>query len=154
MVRGTKQKRGDLVSVDIGDGTYFYALALTHPLFAFFDRVFAHGETVHDVRDLSVLFKICVMDRAAKSGRWAVIGKVDPAIVAALDGTVFFKQDLISGKITAYDPVADSESSLTFEEADHLEAAAVWDPEHVEDRLRDHISGVTNKWWASLRPRK
>ncbi|NEK54819.1 hypothetical protein GUK36_36625 [Rhizobium leguminosarum] len=26
--------------------------------------------------------------------------------------------------------------------------------EHVEDRLRDHVNGIANKWWESMRPRK
>ena len=28
--------------------------------------------------------------------------------------------------------------------------AAVWDPQHVEDRLRDHFAGLPNKWVQSL----
>ena len=30
---------------------------------------------------------------------------------------------------------------------------AVWEPAHVEDRLRDHYAGAPNKWVESLRPR-
>lgn len=154
MVRGRKQKRGDIVRIDIGNRKQFHAVALTHPLFAFLDGVFEPEEPVQDVRDRAVLFKLWVMDSAAKSGRWPVVGKVDPPTVSALDGAVFFKQDRISGKISAYDAIANAESPLSFEEADRLECAAVWSPEHVEDRLRDHLNGISNKWWASMRPRK
>ncbi|MGK9337961.1 hypothetical protein KXR65_18390, partial [Sinorhizobium meliloti] len=82
------------------------------------------------------------------------VGKVELPTASALDGAVFFKQDRISGKLTAYDAIANAEVQLSFEEADRLERAAVWSPEHVEDRLRDHLNGVSNKWWASMRPRK
>jgi hypothetical protein len=150
MVRGRKQNRGDIVRIDIGNGKQFHAVALTHPLFAFLDGVFEREEPVQDVRDRAVLFKLWVMDSAAKSGRWPIVGKVDLPTVSALDGAVFFKQDRTSGKLSAYD----AESQLSFEEADRLECAAVWSPEHVEDRLRDHLNGVSNKWWASMRPRK
>lgn len=154
MGRGKKQKRGDIVRIDIGNGKQFHAVALTHPMFAFLASVSEREEPVQEVRDRAVLFKLCVMDSAAKSGRWPIVGKVDPSIVSALDGAVFFKQDLISGRISAYDAITNAESPLSFEEADRLECAAVWSPDHVEDRLRDHVNGISNKWWASMRPRK
>jgi hypothetical protein len=31
-----------------------------------------------------------------------------------------------------------------------LECCAVWDPEHVEDRLKDHFAGIPNKWVQSM----
>lgn len=154
MVRGRKKQRGDVVRIDIGNGKHFHAVALTHPLFAFLDGVSEREEPVEDVRDRAVIFKLWVMDSAAKSGRWPVVDKVDLPTVSALDGAVFFRQDQISGKISAYDAISHSESSLSFEEADRLESAAVWSPEHIEDRLRDHLNGIPNKWWTSMRPRK
>ena len=102
----------------------------------------------------AVIFKLWVMDSAATSGRWPVVDEVDLATVSAVDGAVFFRQDRISGKISAYDAITNSESSHSFEEADRLECAAVWSPEHIEDRLHDHLNGIPNKWWASTRPRK
>ena len=88
------------------------------------------------------------MDRATRSGRWPIVGRAELATVSDLDATVIFRQD----KISAYESSTGTETPLTFEEADRLECAAVWDPEHVEDRLRDYFSGVPNKWWASMRP--
>lgn len=43
------------------------------------------------------------------------------------------------------------ENPATPEECAVLERAAVWDPGHVEDRLRDHFAGQSNKWVESLR---
>ncbi len=154
MIRGRKKKLGDVVRIDIGHERRFHAVALTHPLFAFLDGGFEPEEPVDDVRDRAVIFKLWVMDSAVKSGRWPVVGKVDPSTLSALDGAMFFRQDQISGKISAHDAITNCELSLSFEEADRLECAAVWSPEHVEDRLRDHLNGIPNKWWASMRPRK
>jgi hypothetical protein len=154
MSRGKKQKIGDIVRIDIGNGRYFHAIALTNPLFAFLDGVSEGDEPESDVRHRPVLFKLCVMDSAAKSGRWPIVGQLNPSMVSALDGAVFFKQDRISGRISAYDAITNAESPINFEEADRLEAAAVWSPEHVEDRLRDHMNGTSNKWWASMRPQR
>jgi len=36
-------------------------------------------------------------------------------------------------------------------ECEGLERCAVWEPEHVEDRLRDHFAGKPNVWVESLR---
>ena len=41
----------------------------------------------------------------------------------------------------------------TYEEIKNLECAAVWEPEHVEDRLRDYFSGVPNVWVEDLKPK-
>ncbi len=154
MIRGRKQKPGDIVRIDIGNNRRFHAVALTHPLFAFLDEELEAEELVDNLRGRAVIFKLWVIDNAVKSGRWPVVGKLDPATVSALDGATFFRQDLISGKITALDAITNSESPLSFEEADRLECAAVWSPEHVEDRLRDHLDGIPNQWSASMRPRK
>ncbi|WP_286157229.1 Imm26 family immunity protein [Sinorhizobium sp. RAC02] len=127
---------------------------MTSPLFAFFEGVSEHEHPSAIAGDHPILFKLAVMDSAVRSGRWPVIGKVDEATVSSLENIVFFKQDSISGKLSAYNPITNIESQLSFDEADSLECTAVWSAEHVEDRLRDHLSGVPNKWWASMRPRK
>lgn len=154
MVQRKKQKRGDLVSIPIGDGKHFCAVALTAPLFAFLDEVLEFGQLPAGVKDQSVLFKLPVFDTAVKSGRWTVIGKVDPTVLCGLDRVVFFKQDKISGSLSAYEPLTNTERQISFEEAEQLECAAVWAPEQVEDRLRDYLHCIPNKWWASLRPRR
>ena len=59
------------------------------------------------------------------------------------------KRDRISGKVTVYtegvEVPADERATL------RLEVAAVWDPEHVVERLRDYYDGRPNKWAESLR---
>jgi hypothetical protein len=154
MAQGRKQKRGDLVSIPIGDGKHCCAVALTDPLFAFFDGTLEVGQRPESIKDQSILFKLPVFHTAVKSGRWSVIGKVDPMLLCALDRVVFFKQDKISGSLSAYDPFTNIEWQISFEEAEQLECAAVWSPEQIEDRLRDYFHGVPSKWWASLRPQR
>jgi hypothetical protein len=87
-------------------------------------------------------------------GVWLVAGTID-LTEADLASPVFFKKDPINGALSIY--VSDAESGLSHErpatksEIEGLECAAVWDPQHVEDRLRDHFAGRTNKWVESLR---
>jgi hypothetical protein len=40
----------------------------------------------------------------------------------------------------------------SYGECTSLERAAVWDTEHIEDRLEDYFNGRENKWVESLKP--
>ncbi len=68
---------------------------------------------------------------------------------------MFCKQDIVSGKLYIYQEVPELaplyERPATTGECIGLEAAAVWEAEHVEDRLRDHFAGQLNKWVEQLR---
>ena len=101
-----------------------------------------------------IIVRIDVMDYAFSSGRWPVVGNLP--VEGDRGPEVFFKQDAISGDLSLYSEDASTgevfSRRASFEEVEGLERAAVWDPDHVEDRLRDHIAGVPNKWVESLRP--
>ncbi|HEY0158466.1 MAG TPA: hypothetical protein VGF28_14380 [Thermoanaerobaculia bacterium] len=90
------------------------------------------------------------MNRAITSGRWKVLGHV-PLDEPLQREPAFFKQDPLSGELTLYR--SGTEYPASAEECQELERAAVWDPEHVEDRLRDHFDGRSNRWVESLRAR-
>ena len=63
----------------------------------------------------------------------------------------FFKKDDISGALSiTY--TGDDEKAATQEQVRGMECAAVWEPEHVVDRLNDQFAGRPNKWVESLRP--
>ena len=66
----------------------------------------------------------------------------------------FYKQDAITGRLTLYhSSLAQTnwERTASLAECEALESAAVWEPDHVEDRLRDHYAGRPNRWVESLR---
>lgn len=149
MTRG-KIKVGDVVQVSLGDGTYGYGYVLDEPLVAFLDHR-DRGE-LKDFRDLvkkPAAFKIWVSNRPMKEGRWPVVGHVEPN-AEILQPVRFFKQDAISRKLSITYNGAD-EVPATADECRKLERAAVWEPEHVADRLRDHFEGRPNRWVESLR---
>ena len=64
----------------------------------------------------------------------------------------FFIQDPINGEFSIYSD-GGKIVPATPEEIVGLESASVWDPGHVEDRLRDYFLGVPNKWEVSLKPK-
>jgi hypothetical protein len=94
------------------------------------------------------------MNHAVTRGRWQVIGSVPLSQEERSVPIRFFKQDALTGDLTIYwegpEPGEVHEVPATREECMGLERAAVWEPEHVEDRLRDHFAGRPNKWLESL----
>jgi hypothetical protein len=94
------------------------------------------------------------MHYAITSGIWEVVGRV-PLSEDLKEIPRFFKQDMMNGAISIYQEIPELapyyEIPATLAEIEGLECAAVWDPEHVEDRLRDHFAGRPNIWVESLK---
>ncbi len=75
-----------------------------------------------------VLWRIWAMNYAMTRGRCKVIG-YSPLEEALKSEPTFFKQDPIFGEVTLYR--SETEYPASAEECEHLERAAVWEPEHV-----------------------
>jgi hypothetical protein len=158
-MKGALQKRtrrvaGQVVEIDLGNGFNAYGRVLEEPLFAFYEEYRPndlHTELA-EILGWRVAFRIWVMNYAITKGRWRVIGS-RPLSSEELHKPEFFKQDPINGQLSIYDDnkAPSYERPAIFAECEHLECAAVWDPTHVEDRLRDHIAGKPNRWTNSLR---
>jgi hypothetical protein len=151
-----RRNPGQFVAIDLGNGWRAFGRVLKEPLIAFYDHR-AKADAVPELPCLAaqpLAFRIMVMNHAVTHGRWPVIGSLPltPALSASAD---FFKQDPINGQLSIYnDDLAPTfERPATRSECQTLERAAVWDPEHVEDRLRDHFAAQPNKWVDSLRLR-
>ena len=149
MAKRQKRTLGDVVSIDLGGGFYGYARTLEEALYAFYD---CHTKKVLPVDEIvrsPVLFQVAVMDHAVKSGCWKVLGNV-PLDGALLNPPARFIQDpLRPDQFSIYEK--GRTRPATGAEAVGLERAAVWEPGHVEDRLRDHYAGRKNKWVESLK---
>lgn len=139
---------GDFMEIKLKEGVYCFARVLREPYFAFYDACSEDTQEVEELAARTVMFKLAVMNRALGSGRWRVIGH-RPLEEELQLPIKTFRQDAISRKLYVY--VDGQERPATREECEGLERAAVWDPEHVEDRLRDHYAGVPNKWTESLK---
>lgn len=91
----------------------------------------------------NIAFRIPVTNHSIKSGEWKILGNL-PLSEEIKIAPIFFREDAISGEYSLYRD--DVETPCLKEECIGLERAAVWDPEHIEDRLRDHYAGVPNRW--------
>ena len=148
MKRQTRQL-GDIVRIDLGDGFHSYARVLEEALFAFYDSRTEQAPPIDKIIALPVLFIVPVMRYAVTRGRWKVIGSM-PLDVSLSNPPPRFMQDALNlnsfstyhkGKIRP----------ATMEECVGLECEAAWDPDHVEDRIRDHYLGRKNKWVEPLK---
>lgn len=140
------------MAIPLGDGSYSYCRALTAPTAEFYDirskEVLDPASVVH----APVLFRIWVMSYAFTGRRWKRLGTV-PLLETEI-GKIwwYFKQDDHGNCFRTRNGL--EAVPVAYSEIEDLECAAVWDPVHVEDRLRDHFAGRVNKWVTSLRPRK
>lgn len=128
---------GDIFAIPLGNESYAFAQALENPLWAFYDLQMPRVATVDEIMAAPVAFQLWVHNDAWRTGRWRRVGH------AALDESsprraVFFKQDALNPRrCSLYQNGQERPASP--EECVGLERAAVWDPEHVEDRLRDRF---------------
>lgn len=139
---------GDILKIDLKNGSYAFGRVLKSPLIAFYDVASETQTPPEGLLSRDILFKVWVMKSAFKSKNWMIIGN-SPIDTPLMEDPWFFKIDPISKKFSRY---KDGIEVPAFrEECLHLERAAAWSPEHIEDRLRDYFMGIPNKWVESLK---
>jgi hypothetical protein len=147
-----------VVEIPLGRGRRAVGRLLREPLVEFYDAEVRNQDAIDIDRivEKSVAFTIWVMNSAVTSGRWSKIGKKPLTDAEQIRVTRFCKRDDLTDQLSIYwtDPLSGEvhEIPASHEECAALEPAAVWSAEHVEDRLRDHFDGLTNKWLESMRP--
>jgi hypothetical protein len=125
---------------------------LESPEYAFFDCRTRDELPIATVVARPVLFRLWVARHAHSNGRWRKVGRAE--VAPPLQQAVHrYNQDSLRPQDIrlTYDGCSGPLGSVA--DCEGLECAAVWEPEHVEDRLRDHYAGVPNEWVLSLRPK-
>ncbi|MGJ8678304.1 MAG: Imm26 family immunity protein [Akkermansiaceae bacterium] len=151
MSKRVKRKEGQILLIKLPDERYTLGLVLKQSI-AFFDYI-CDQEPANDldIESLEITFVIWVEDRAVTSNRWEVISSMDVPLPLR-EPIIYFKKDSISGKLTLYNEATCEEFDATKEDCENFECAAVWSPEHVEDRLHSHFYGLPNMWVESMHP--
>lgn len=158
MLTAHKQKRvrrkvGDILLIELGSGLHAYVQVADEPSVIFFDGTFSEGLAIEHIPDLPVAFRLWVSNHAITKGTWPIIGS-RPLLPENAKEPFFYKQDAASGRLSLYHSAfaaTNYEHPATLEECQHLECPAVWEPEHVVDRLNDHAAHRPNRWAESLR---
>lgn len=153
MAKRIKRKVGNVVKIPLSDGNHGYGFELPHGLVAVVNY---HGQeelSAQDIVQVKPLFTVMVVDRAIKSLRWPVIGYVELSEVW-LRPVKFYKQDALHGELLFLKWSDGTEVPTDMDGIEGLEKAAIWGPEHVEDRIMDHFAGRPNRWLKSIALRK
>lgn len=142
-----RRRVGDVLAISLDDqGLMAYAVVLPHADFAIFDARKAASPEAALQRP--PMFYVAVINGAVTTGRWPVL-QVNSASVPRLEAPPTFMQDPFDPeKFQIYDHGA--MRPATRSECESLERTAVWDPEHVEDRIRDAYAGRENSWVRSM----
>jgi hypothetical protein len=143
----TCRKKGDLLQIAVGVNNFF-GRVLEEPFVAFYEYKEADGEpSVDEIVARKIIFTIPTMKQAITQGRWKVIGNrpLSADLTAPIET---FLQDRITGKLSIL--VGHVQRPASVEECLPLERAAVWEPEHVEDRLQDARLGRESRWVRQL----
>ncbi|MEM9658330.1 MAG: Imm26 family immunity protein [Planctomycetota bacterium] len=144
-----KRTVGDVVSLTLSDETTAYGRVLTSPLMAFYDLNSDSPLSATEVVRAPIAFKVWVTNYAITDGLWHVIGHA-PLEEELREEPLFFKRDALTKALSIYRDSTGEERPATVAECEGLECAAVWEPEHVADRLADHFAGRPNKWVESM----
>ncbi|MGF1845409.1 immunity 26/phosphotriesterase HocA family protein [Vibrio clamense] len=139
---------GKVVEIPLENGYFGYGLILNEPVVAFSKQVFSKPQQDFISLFDGPVFCIWVMKLALGEQGWNKVGKLeDHALFHSHQK--FYKFDLISKKFSIYSGA--QETSAEKSECLELECAAVWDREHVEDRLLSLSEGNECKWTTLLR---
>lgn len=140
---------GSFVIIPLKDGSYGYGRVREFPAMSFYDL--NTKEPLHDLEKIAarpILFSVLVHKSALK--KWKVIGKLP--LEANLRRYIrTFSQDVADPRKCTIGDEEGNERTATPSECVGLERSAVWEDNHVEDRLLDAFKGRPNLWYEDLK---
>lgn len=142
---------GAVIRKTLDDRTY-YGRLLEFPWAAFYDhRTEEPSKDLDEITARPILFTLAAHKDLIARDQWEVVGR------RALEASL--RPPPAQRVVDALDPdhyqIIDGEGDIreaTREEVEGLEPAAVWEPEHIADRLEDHYAGRPNRWLKNMLP--
>ncbi|QEC53035.1 immunity protein 26 of polymorphic toxin system [Anseongella ginsenosidimutans] len=142
MIKKQKPVPGDIVKVKIDESMHTYARILNYTDFAFYDALTSEDiKAVEEIVSKPILFKAIVNDRGVEDGLWPIIGNV-PLEDSLMNSTYYLPDIVDPSHFRIRENVKIREASR--EECVGLEVGVIWDPIHIEQRLKDHYEGNEN----------
>jgi Immunity protein 26 len=147
-----KVKEGAFIEIALSNGKFSYGRVLGKACYAFYD-IYSEVKiaNVEHLKGKNVLFVLGVYNHAITKNRWKVIGLSELENGMKQIPFAFVQDSMDITKFEIYDPNTGATRTATKAECLGLECAAVWEPEHVEDRIMDYFEGRPNKWVESLK---
>lgn len=149
-----RQKRttGSIVEIDLKDGNCCYAQILDEGLVFFDLRTKGRLSEFEVLSDCPVLFFLSVYRDVISQGKWLKVGKLPLRKEFEVLPMQFIQDNLNPDRFELYNPNTGEITKTTKDKVIGLERAAVWEANHVEDRLRDHYDDQPNIWLEQLKP--
>lgn len=141
----TRRVEGAIYEVAINGRGFSYAQALSDPLVGFYDGWFSEAQSVETIAGRPFKFRVWVHRDAFK--RWRRIG--DAPVLPQANDQWFYIQDAQTKSVELYQHGTGQRRAVDACLGD-FESAAVWEPEHVEERLADEGSGQINRHVAAM----
>jgi hypothetical protein len=141
-----KQQRtiGSVVKISLPDGTHGYGLVLDKASIAVYNIKTEKAIPIEQITSKDTLFILTVHKSAISSGRWVKVGKILPEDKYSILPLQFIQDIINPEQFSIYDPNTGNIYPAKREDCMGLECAAVWEAEHVEDRILDHFAGREN----------
>lgn len=150
MIKRQRITSGAILEIVINE-KYYYAQILKSKGCAFFN--FKSEKPINDYSILSnanILFILRVYDDVITKGKWIKVGKLDIRDELQIEPFKFIQDSLNPDSFELYNPNTGEIIPATRKEVEGLECAAVWEAEHVEDRIKDYYEGKLNTWVQQL----
>ena len=151
MAKRQQRTTGGILEIDLGNGYYNYAQILDQDIVFFDIYVEEKLDNVNILVNKEPLFFLGVYDDVITKGRWLKIGKLPVRESFQSVPNKFTQDQLDPSKFELYITDTGEMKPATRDECEGLEYAAVWEADHVEDRLRDHYAGKENVWVQQLK---
>lgn len=147
-----RPRAGSLLRIDLGDSVAGFARVLANSQVAVYLYRQQEGERLMPsaIYGSPLLWTLTVMKAALTSGRWPVVDYM-PLEFKLTEPVEYFMRDGANGQFSIYRSDSGQTRPSTYAECRELEAAAVWEAEHVESRLRDYFAGRVNAWAEQLK---
>jgi hypothetical protein len=143
-----KATPGNILEIDLRDGTRTFARELKHPFVAIYDGRALPDADPSRIVTLPVLFVLAVHDSAFRE--WKKVG-FEPLAEGEIEIPDQFIQDIADPSKCRIVDARGVERKATVDECDGLEAAAVWDLEHIVERISAHYKGEPSEFAESLK---
>jgi hypothetical protein len=144
---------GSILEINIDNQYYSYAQILQNGRgIAFFDNKIEDKLIDFSILEkCNLLFIVVVYNDVITQGKWLKVGKLPIRKELEILPMKFIQDRINPSEFRLYNPNTGEMTKAKREECDGLEYAAVWEANHVEDRIRDYYLGVPNVWVNQLK---
>ncbi|QES87744.1 Imm26 family immunity protein [Rhizosphaericola mali] len=146
------RKEGAFIEILLPNGMFSYGRILAKASFAFYN-IYSENKILdlEFIKNAEIIFINSVYKYAISKNRWIIIGIIELEPNLRVLPMEFIQDTFNYNQIELYDPNTGEIKQSQKSECLGLERAAVWEPEHIEDRIIDYFEGRLNVWYESLK---